>query len=119
MTEAQQKQLDTIRAIYEDGSVEIHGRSYKFMKMTHRDRLKVFAFFTKIQHLIHGNDFSFLGTDEWADVFGVVERNVNYNDASLAKQGNHWDKYPQDYLGFVTSALGVISYPFTAGASLG
>ena len=119
MTQEEQARA-MIRAIYEDGEAEINGRVYRFTKMTHKQRRKVFAFYTSVARDVERNDFSFLDSDRFAAVEDVINKSVTYNDSLLSVLGDtHWEKYPDDYLQFIPTALGVISYPFLAGADTG
>jgi len=115
MTPEEQKEaaLEMIRAIYDDGEAEINGQVYKFTKMTHKQRRKVFAYFTKVANSVQHNDMSFLDSDEFAKVEAVIMGSVTYNDSLLDKLGDrHWELYPGDYVPFISVALQVISYPF-------
>ena len=119
MTQEEQAR-NMIRAIYEDGEAEINGRVYRFTKMTHKQRRKVFAFYTSVSGDVARNDFSFLDSDRFGAVEDVINKSVTYNDSLLSVLGDaHWEKYPDDYLQFIPTALGVISYPFLAGADTG
>jgi len=111
---------EMFRAIFEDGEAEINGRIYRFTKMTHKGRRKVFAFYTKIGNQAERGDFSFLDSPEFEAVEKVIGDAVLFNDSRLTVIGDaHWEKYPDDYLTFVTTALGVISYPFLSGSATG
>lgn len=107
---------DMIKAVHEDGMAEINGREYGITKLTHKKRRKVFAFFTHIQGDLQKQDFSFLDTDRWTDVESVIENVVTFNGSLLSKLPDHWDTYPDDYLIFVSTMLGAISYPFLSGS---
>ena len=117
--EEQEKGLAQIKAVYDDGKADINGREYVFAKMVHKDRRKVFAFYTKIQHDLQRNNFWWLESPEWQEVEKVIENNVTFNGDALSRIDQHWDKYPQDYLLFIPVALGVISYPFMSAAHTG
>lgn len=104
--------LNQIKNVFEDGVATINGRDYKFTPMTHGERVKVFAFFSSIQHQIQGGDFSFLDDAKYKEVEKVIVSRVTYEDMQLSKIANHWDNFAEDYLIFVTTALGVVSYPF-------
>lgn len=110
-----QQAQDMIRQVYEDGVAEINGREYHITKLTHKKRRKVFAFFTHVQADLQKHDFSFLDSEQWAGVENVIENVVIFNDSLLSKLPEHWNTYPGDYLIFVSTMLGVISYPFLAG----
>lgn len=112
----QQQAMNQIKAVYEEGKAEINGREYVFNKMTHKERRKVFAFMTKVQEDMQRGSFWWLESPEFAEVEQIIERNVTYNDVALNKLDNHWDNYPGDYVTFISTALGVISYPFMPAA---
>ncbi|MDF1593745.1 MAG: hypothetical protein P1P89_19735 [Desulfobacterales bacterium] len=118
MDKAQQAQ-DMIRAVYEEGIAEINGREYRITSLTHKKRRKVFAYFTHVQADLQRQDFSFLDSERWAAVEAVIENVVTFEDALLSKSSDHWEKYPGDYLIFVSTMLGAISYPFLSGISGG
>jgi len=108
------------KAIFEDGEAEINGRIYRFTTMQHKQRRKVFAFYTRIGASAARGDFSFMDSPEFDAVEKVIGNAVLYNDSRLSVIGDaHWEKYPDDYLPFVTTALGVISYPFLSGTTIG
>lgn len=105
--------LAQIKAVFDDKEAEINGRKYRFLKMTHKQRRKVFAFYTRISDRVQAKDFSFLDTPEFDTIEAIVASVVMYDDSLLSVLGDaHWDKYPTDYVTFITIALPVISYPF-------
>lgn len=116
--EGKQKQAQAmIRAVHEEGVAEINGREYHITALTHKKRRKVFAFFTHVQADLQRQDFSFLDSERWAAVEAVIENVVTHNGSLLAKSPDHWETYPEDYLIFVSTMLGAISYPFLPGSS--
>ena len=104
-----------IKAVYEDGSAEINGRSYVFHKTTHYKRRKVFAFYSKVGQQMKQGDMSFLDSEHFEQIEGIINDMVSYEGSLLSKLKDHWDSYPEDYLTFVPVALGAISYPFLQG----
>lgn len=114
MSEEQEKQArDMIRQVFEDQEATINGRVYRFTKMTHKKRRKVFAFFTRFGGQMRQQDFSFLDSPEFEPVEAVINDAVVFNDSLLSRLGDsHWEEYPDDYLPFIGVALAVISYPF-------
>lgn len=112
----QEKALEMIKAVYDDGCAEINGREYKFLGTTHIKRRRVFAFFSSIQNSITSGDLRFLDTAEFTPVEKVISEMVTVNDTILAKSVNHWEEYPEDYIQFISVAMGVISYPFLRGS---
>lgn len=116
MDEQKKAALAQIKAVYEDGAAEINGREYKFHVTTHITRRKIFAFFTSIQNGIAASDFSFLASPKFAEVEKDINKMVTFDGNLLSKLDNHWDEYPEDYINFITCAMGVISYPFLKGS---
>jgi hypothetical protein len=120
MDEKARAAIAMFRAIFDDGEAEINGRAYKFTKMVHKARRRVFAFYSKVGTMAAQNDFSFLDWPEFETVEKVINDAVLFNDSRLSVLGDaHWDKYPDDYLMFISTAMGVISYPFLSGSVTG
>lgn len=111
----QQNALTQIKAVFDDGVATINGRDYVFTKATHKKRLKVFSYFTGVREMMARHDFSFMGDDSYDDIEKTVGELVTFEGSLLAKKPNHWNEYPEDYMKFMTTALGVISYPFLSG----
>ena len=107
-----------VKAVYEDGEAEINGRKYKFHKMTHVERRKVFAFYTSVQRQIGINDFSFLDTPQYANVEEVMWSNISLDSVTISKARNHWEDFPEDYVSLLAVAMGVMSYPFIRAAGI-
>ena len=110
---------EMIEAVYNDGKAEINSREYVFTKMIHRDRRKVFAYMTSVQHMIQAKNFAFMDSAEFESVEKVIMNSVTFENSLLSKLEVHWDAYPQDYLPFITTALPVISYPFLSANPTG
>lgn len=110
---------EMIKAVYDDGEAEINGRTYKITTLTHKKRRKVFAFFTHHQHALSRGDFSCLESDEFQAVENVIENAVTFDGDLLSKRPTHWDECPEDYITFISTMLGVISYPFLKGGAGG
>jgi hypothetical protein len=116
MSDAEKAQA-MIKAVYDDGEMEINGRQYRFTSMQHKQRRRVFAYYTHVMGQVQGNDFSFLDSPEFEKVEQVIDNAITYNGSLLSRIGDaHWDKYPDDYLQYVTVAMGVISYPFLSAS---
>jgi hypothetical protein len=113
--ELQSNALSMLKAIDEDRCAEINGREYKITAVTHDKRRKVFAFYSRFGSDIQRGDFWFLTTPEFADVEKVISNIVTFEGSLLSKLPNHWDEYPEDYLIFIPSMLGALSYPFLRG----
>ena len=107
--------LDIVKSIYDDGIAEINGREYKFLPMAHKERKFVFAYTTSITNELEKGNFSFMSSKEFEAVEKVIQERVAYDGIQLSKREKHFDDYPEDYIMFVSSAMGVISYPFLKG----
>ena len=118
MQEQREKAVAMVRAVYEDGEAEVNGRKYKFHKMTHVERRKVFAFYTSVARQLQEDNMAFLDTPVYAAVEEVMWSNISFDGVALNKARDHWDEYPEDYIRLVATALGVISYPFTRAVGI-
>lgn len=117
MSDAQAKAKAMICAVYEDKEAEINGRVYCFTKMTHKQRRKVFAFYSRVAKQVEANNFSFLDSPEFVPVEETVNKTVTYEGSLLSVLGDaHWEAHAEDYLPFIGIALAAISYPFIAGS---
>lgn len=109
--------LAMIKAVHDDGEATINGRVYKFTEMKHKQRRKVFAYYSQVAPLVQANDLGFLDAPEFEPVEAVINSAVTIDGSLLSVIGDtHWDKYPEDYLVFIATALQVISYPFMRAA---
>lgn len=109
--------LSMIKAVYDDGVAEINGRSYTFLTMRHEKRRRVFAFYTSVGKDILSGSFAFLDTPNFSNVEKIINDSVMIDGSLISKLPDHWDTYPEDYITFISTALGVISYPFLRGSS--
>lgn len=114
-SEQRAKAAAMIKAVYDDKEAEINGRKYKFTATTHLVRRKIFSFFTSVQSQLESRNFAFLDSAEFAPVETAINKIITYDDMLLDKSPEHWEKYPEDYLQFISVAMGVISYPFLKG----
>ena len=108
--------IEMIRAVYDDRSAEIHGREYKLLKMKHRKRLQVFAFFSGIREELAGGSMAFMGKLEWEEIEKTISQHVTFEEDLLEKLPDHFETYPEDYILFATTMLGAMSYPFLSGS---
>lgn len=108
---------EQIKAVHEDGCATINGRDYRITNVNHKKRRKVFSYFTHVQHDLNNRDFWFLESPEWASIEEVISNIVTFDGQLLSKLPDHWEKHPEDYLLFIQTMLGAISYPFLAGVS--
>lgn len=118
MQEQREKAMAMVKAVYEDGEAEINGRKYKFHKMTHIERRKVFAFYTSVQRQLSSQDYSFLDTPQYAHVEEVMWSNISFDGMSINKARDHWEEFPEDYINLLSVAMGVMSYPFIRAAGI-
>jgi hypothetical protein len=118
MNKEQKQAIEMIKSVYEDQCAEINGREYKYHKMSHEKRIQVFAFFSRIQNQIGTGDFSFLTDPGFKAVEKTIGDYVTFDDALINKRPTHWDEYPEDYIQFIITSLGVISYPFLKGKGI-
>ena len=109
--------LAMVKAVHEDKEATLpSGRSYQLTKMTHNQRRRVFAFFSKRQSEIHAGDFSFLDSADFEPVEKVIMETVLYDGSQVSKLTTHWDDYPEDYIVFIVTMMGALSYPFLKGS---
>lgn len=118
MQEQREKAVAMVRAVYEDGEAEINGRKYKFHKMTHVERRKVFAFYSSVAPQLREDNMAFLDTPVYAAVEDVMWSNISFDGLTLNKLRDHWDEFPEDYIRLVATSLAVIAYPFTRAAGI-
>lgn len=103
-----------IRAVWDDQSAEINGREYRFAKMVHTERRRVFAYYSSIQDQLERSNFAFLDTPEYIYCEKIMFKHVTFEGSLLAKLPDHFDEYANDYIKLITTAMGVMSYPFLA-----
>lgn len=108
-----------MKAVHDDKCATINGRDYNITKINHAKRRKIFAYFTRIQSDLQRGDFWWMESKEWEEVERVVENVVTFDGILLSKATGHWDEYPGDYILFVQTMLGAISYPFLPESSGG
>lgn len=109
------KAFDMLKAVNDDGKAEINGRTYVLTKTVHKKRRKIFGFYTKCQAQIIASDYSFLDSVEFESVENLINNIVTFNGDLISRLPNHWEDYPEDYILFVVTMLGAISYPFLIG----
>lgn len=107
--------LEQIRAVYEDKKATINGRDYEFTVTSHQQRVKVFAFLSKVRPELERHNMAFLDTKEWQQVEATINNIIMFDGSLLSRRPTHWEEYPEDYLLFVSTALQVISFPLYRG----
>lgn len=108
--------FDAVKSAYEDGFVEFNGRQYDFLKMQHLRRRTVFSFFSTIMQQVQQGNFAFLSSKAYEPIEKILFDHIQYDGSLLSKLPNHWEEYPEDYLEVVSTAMGVMSYPFMKGS---
>lgn len=116
--EQQNKALEMIKAVYDDGFADINGNRYEFASMTHKKRRKVFAFFTGIAGELSRQSMEFLDTERFEEIERVMFDYILFDGVQLSKQPDHFESFAGDYILLITTALQVISLPFMAGSNM-
>jgi hypothetical protein len=116
MNEAQQAQ-DMIKAVYEDKEAEINGRKYQLTNTTHSQRVKVFSFYSSVQHEMRRQDFSFLTLDKFKQIEKIVNEIVMFDEVGMNNRKNHWEEFPEDYITYIMTMIPAISYPLLKGSN--
>lgn len=110
--------LELIKQIIDDKCITINDRDYNLNPTTHERRIKVLAFFTRVQSQLSSGDFSFLIDKDFKEIEKIFTDCTLFENGQLTKEKNHWEKYPEDYLIYITNMLVVISYPFLQGKAM-
>lgn len=109
-----------IKKIFEDSEAEINGNKYKLTSLTHKQRRKVFAFYTTVTSKVKGGDLSFLDSEEFEAIESIVNKSTTFEGSLLSVLGDaHWEANPNDYVVFISTVLPVISYPFMGANATG
>ena len=107
--------LAQLKESFENGSLSINGREYEICKMTHGQRVKVFAYFTSIANDAMSGNFAFMDSDKFNEIEKVIYGITKFNGDLLKVVNGHFEEYAEDYIEFIVLAMGVISYPFLRG----
>lgn len=107
--------FDMIKAVYEDKVATINGRDYGFTPFTHKERKRVFAFYSLVAKELQKENFSFMDTPKMEEIEKILMDRITYEGVQLSKFEKHFEKYPEDYVQFIVTALPVVSYPFLRG----
>ena len=106
------EQQKLVEQAYKDNFVIINSNKYKFCKLNHSQRKKIFSYFTKIRNFIENKDFSFMGESEWDDIEALINDITLVNNNLISKIPNYWETNCADFIKFMSIAMVVISYPF-------
>jgi len=112
-----QEARNLIEQVYNDKCAEINGHAYHYVSTTHERRLKIFSYMMGIKNKLAKDDYSFMGTPEWGEIAGLIEKLVSYEEQLIAKRKDHWEEeeFSGDYLKLMLTSLQVISYPLLRG----
>jgi len=108
-----------IKAVYDDQEMEINGRTYQFLKLTHKKRRKVFAFMSRVQAMLISNDLSFIDWPDFEPIERIINECITFEGELISKRPMHWEEFSGDYVMYVLTSMQVISYPFLAGSHTG
>lgn len=113
---AQEKALEMVKAVHDDGIATINGTDYKLTKLNHKIRRKIWAFYSSHAPTIQAGNFGFMDSSEWDSIETLLnDITLDGEGMQLSKIANYWDDHAEDYLQFVATMLPVICYPFLKG----
>ena len=104
------EQLQLFAEIFRDKEAVINGRVYRLTKTTHSKRKKIFSFAQ-----IMFSEASFLDSPRFEEIEALIQNLVLFEGELLSKKEDHWEKYPNDYMTFITNMIGAFSSPFIVG----
>lgn len=103
---------ELFKEIHDDKCAEINGRKYNISNFIHKKRRKVWAYFTSVNILIDSGNYSFMDSDKFLEIETIIFENTTFENCKLSTK--HFEKYPQDYINYITAMMGAITYPFFA-----
>jgi len=109
-TETAKKAQKLLKIIHDSKVAEINGRSYEIMAFTHKKRTKIWAYFSSVNQLMELGDFGFMDTPKFREIELLIFENTIFEKNKLSEI--HFEKYPNDYIEYITTMMGAISYPF-------
>lgn len=110
--------IKELAAIDENGGVfSVNGREYELSKLTHSERLVIFAYYTTVMHRINVSDFGFMGDPQWRQIENRINEMTLFDGLQISKCRDHWETYPEDYMGVVCKVMPLVSYPFLRGSA--
>lgn len=112
---AQEKALEMVKAVHDDGIATINGTDYELTKLTHKVRRKIWAFYSSHAPTIQAGNFGFMDSSEWDSIETLLNDITLVDGVQISKRANYWDEHAGDYLQFVATILPVICYPFLKG----
>lgn len=113
--EQEKRARDLVVDIAKEGKMTLNGCEYVLTNATHKSRLAVFAFFTKIMPYLAEANFDFINLPDWEKVNGILETLWVVDGFSISKLPNHWDEHPENWAKFVQLGMQVVAYPLLQG----
>ena len=101
---------DSLKECYEAGEFTINERVYVMLPVPHAQALKVMGYAQRSE-----NGSMMVGDNDWMAMESLLTKYFSVDGSILAKFSGHFEKYPEDYMTFVSYAIGVITYPFMRG----
>jgi hypothetical protein len=96
--------------IDKDKKMTINDRDYHMLKFTHTERELVFGFFSSIQKQVEKGDFGFLMNDTYQRIKPIIFEHFTFDNLKITDK--HFEKYPADFLVFLTNSMGAICHHF-------
>ena len=105
---------ELVKECYEAGEFTINERIYKMLPVPHASALKAIGYALRAE-----NGTMMVGDSAWMEMEAHITKFFSVDGSILCKSPGHFEKFPEDYMTFVTYALGVIIYPFMRGIVTG
>ncbi len=98
-----------------DSAFTINERVYKISPLSHQFRVEVVSIYSQIEAELLVNNYRCFSDPSFVSIMKKVGERIIFDGSTISKLPNHFEKYSEDYLDYVTMALKVISYPFYRG----
>lgn len=93
-----------------DQEFTIADRTYKMLRVPYRNALKVIG---AAQQIERGTIV--IGDAGWVEMEKELSRHFMLDNSIISKLPDHFQEHPEDYMTFITYAIGMITYPFMKG----
>ncbi len=103
-----------IKAIIDDGCMEINGNKYEIMKFNHKTRLEILEFIHKMD-----SGLEMIGGNGWQFAEKTMSSRITFNGMQVSKLKEHWEEHAADYMTYMEYALQVVAFPFLSGKRTG
>ncbi len=110
MIELTEERSKLIKEVIKDGYMEINGNRYDILKFNHKTRLIILEFMHKMEA-----GSAMIGGNAWQLIEKELCQRITFDGVQVSKIEDHWEKFAEDYLTFMTMALQVVAYPFLTG----